>query len=167
MIRGKTREEKSGAIRRGSGILNMLTFGLLGKDESSHVIVKCGERDLAPGREQKGRESVSGRRLGLSREQSPPADERLLPTITSHGGYPRGVKVYPHQRKRENLTSKANAVSISRSILRTAKVIRQPGDGSCLFHSMSYGIGTNATVLRGEICDFIGIIKTSKSVTQH
>jgi hypothetical protein len=226
MIRGKTREEKSdGAIRRGSGILNRLTFGLLGKDQSSHVIVKPGERDLAPIHGQKGRESVSGRTFRLSREQSPPADERLLPTIASHDGYSRGVKVYPHQRKRENLSSNTNAVSISRmsdnrvltattekrviapvtknkggvlccdkcdgnhdthscphfskvrdshpdgqknfykklggesslpgSILRTAKVIRQPGDGSCLFHSMSYGIGTNATVLRGEICEFI------------
>ena len=58
MIRGKTLEEKSGAIRRGSGILNMLTFGLLGKDESSQVIVKRGERDLAPVREQKGRECI-------------------------------------------------------------------------------------------------------------
>ena len=115
MIRGKTRNEKSdgGAIRRG-GLLNMLTFGLLGKDESFHVIVKRGERDLAPVRGQKGRESVSGRRLGLSREQSPLTDERLLPTVTLHGGYSRGVKVYPHQRKRENLSSNTNAVSISR-----------------------------------------------------
>jgi hypothetical protein len=38
-----------------------------------------------------------------------------------------------------------------------ARVIRQPGDGSCLFHSMSYGLGdgTNATRLRADICAFI------------
>lgn len=37
------------------------------------------------------------------------------------------------------------------------KVIRQPGDGSCLFHSMSYGLkdGSNANSLRAEICKFI------------
>ena len=38
----------------------------------------------------------------------------------------------------------------------SARVIRQPGDGNCLFHSMSYGLGDcNATLLRREICDFI------------
>ena len=41
--------------------------------------------------------------------------------------------------------------------LRTARVVRQPGDGSCLFHSMAYGIGgTNASSLRREIADWIG-----------
>ena len=37
------------------------------------------------------------------------------------------------------------------------KVMRQPGDGSCLFHSMSYGLGSgiNASRLRSEICTFI------------
>eukprot|EP00802_Teleaulax_amphioxeia_P007654 Tamp_07661.p1 GENE.Tamp_07661~~Tamp_07661.p1 ORF type:complete len:271 (+),score=56.37 Tamp_07661:968-1780(+) len=40
--------------------------------------------------------------------------------------------------------------------LKSAKVIRQPGDGNCLFHSMSYGLGnTNANKLRREIADFI------------
>lgn len=39
----------------------------------------------------------------------------------------------------------------------SARVIRQPGDGSCLFHSMSYGLGQgyNASRLRSEICTFI------------
>lgn len=43
------------------------------------------------------------------------------------------------------------------SYLYTARVIRQPGDGSCLFHSMSYGLGGgySATRLRSEICSFI------------
>ncbi len=38
-----------------------------------------------------------------------------------------------------------------------ARVIRQPGDGSCLFHSMSYSLGQsyNANRLRSEICQFI------------
>lgn len=36
-------------------------------------------------------------------------------------------------------------------------MIRQPGDGSCLFHSMSYGLGSryNARIIRKEICAFI------------
>lgn len=38
----------------------------------------------------------------------------------------------------------------------SARVIRQPGDGNCLFHSMSFGLGDcNATSLRLEICEFI------------
>ena len=40
--------------------------------------------------------------------------------------------------------------------LRSARVVRQPGDGSCLFHSMAYGLGgTSATSLRREIADWI------------
>jgi len=43
-------------------------------------------------------------------------------------------------------------------ILRSAKVVKQPGDGSCLFHSMTYGLGsdgTSATQLRREIARFL------------
>eukprot|EP00656_Telonema_subtile_P019559 TRINITY_DN20792_c0_g1_i1.p2 TRINITY_DN20792_c0_g1~~TRINITY_DN20792_c0_g1_i1.p2 ORF type:complete len:148 (-),score=21.31 TRINITY_DN20792_c0_g1_i1:166-609(-) len=40
--------------------------------------------------------------------------------------------------------------------LRDARVVRQPGDGSCLFHSMAYGLGhRSATGLRREIAEFI------------
>ncbi len=37
------------------------------------------------------------------------------------------------------------------------KVYRQPGDGSCLFHSMSFGLndGSTASSLRKEICNYI------------
>jgi hypothetical protein len=43
------------------------------------------------------------------------------------------------------------------STIMRAKVVRQPGDGSCLFHSMSYGLGNGLTAprLRSEICNFI------------
>ena len=38
-----------------------------------------------------------------------------------------------------------------------ARVIRQPGDGSCLFHSLSHGLGDGSTAskLRREIAEFI------------
>jgi hypothetical protein len=41
--------------------------------------------------------------------------------------------------------------------LRTARIVPQAGDGSCLFHSMSYGIDdrSNACSLRREICEYI------------
>lgn len=41
------------------------------------------------------------------------------------------------------------------ALLRRAQVIRQPGDGSCLFHSMAYGVGGNGATLRSQICSFI------------
>ena len=43
------------------------------------------------------------------------------------------------------------------SVLRNCRIIRQPGDGSCLFHSMAYGLQkrSNAGKLRAEICSFI------------
>ena len=44
-----------------------------------------------------------------------------------------------------------------RAVLRQARVVRQPGDGSCLFHSMCYGLkdGSNASGLRREVAKFI------------
>lgn len=47
--------------------------------------------------------------------------------------------------------------SLPGNTLYSARVVRQPGDGSCLFHSMSYGLPSksNAARLRAEICQFI------------
>lgn len=43
-----------------------------------------------------------------------------------------------------------------RQVLRSAKVVPQPGDGSCLFHSLAFGLkSTNASSLRAEIADYI------------
>lgn len=36
-----------------------------------------------------------------------------------------------------------------------ARVVRQPGDGNCLFHSLAYGLGSTAAALRSEICVFM------------
>lgn len=43
------------------------------------------------------------------------------------------------------------------AFISNARVVRQPGDGSCLFHSMSYGLrnGQSASKLRSEVCSFI------------
>jgi len=43
-------------------------------------------------------------------------------------------------------------------IVKGARVVRQPGDGSCLFHSMNYGLtGSSAggLKLRNDICEFM------------
>ena len=41
--------------------------------------------------------------------------------------------------------------------LRSARVISQPGDGSCLFHSLCYALcdGTTALELRKQVAKFI------------
>ncbi|CAJ1461817.1 unnamed protein product [Effrenium voratum] len=39
---------------------------------------------------------------------------------------------------------------------RAARVVSQPGDGSCLFHSLNYGLGgSGAAALRAKLADFI------------
>lgn len=42
-------------------------------------------------------------------------------------------------------------------VLRNARIVRQPGDGSCLFHSLCYGLGdrTSAATLRRELARFV------------
>lgn len=42
-------------------------------------------------------------------------------------------------------------------ILRSARVVRQPGDGSCLFHALAYGLrdGSTAHALRRQVASFI------------
>jgi len=42
-------------------------------------------------------------------------------------------------------------------VVKSARVVPQPGDGSCLFHSLSYGLTgrSQGKSLRREICDFI------------
>lgn len=48
-------------------------------------------------------------------------------------------------------------------VLRAARVIRQPGDGSCLFHSMAYGLKEgSAHSLRQEIAKFIEVSPSMK-----
>jgi len=40
--------------------------------------------------------------------------------------------------------------------ISAARVVNQPGDGSCLFHSLTYGMGGDARSLRRDISTFIG-----------
>ena len=45
-----------------------------------------------------------------------------------------------HPDEQKNFYKKLGGVSnLPGQTLRSARVVRQPGDGSCLFHSMSYG----------------------------
>jgi hypothetical protein len=63
-----------------------------------------------------------------------------------------------HPDAQKNFYKKLGGVStLPGQTLERCRVVRQPGDGSCLFHSMSYGLrdGSNASSLRRDICSFI------------
>lgn len=50
----------------------------------------------------------------------------------------------------------SQSASCGGAILSSAHVVPQPGNGSCLFHSLSHGLGTgDASSLRREICTYI------------
>jgi len=40
-------------------------------------------------------------------------------------------------------------------VVRNARVVRQPGDGACLFHSLAHGVGSSAAKLRGQLASFV------------
>ncbi len=70
-----------------------------------------------------------------------------------------------HPDAQKNAYKKMGGTStLPNSFVMSATVIRQPGDGSCLFHSMSYGLkdGSNASTLRAEICNFIASNPSTK-----
>ena len=63
-----------------------------------------------------------------------------------------------HPDAQKNFFKKLGAPStLPGSVIRNAREVRQPGDGSCLFHSMAYGLKShcNANTLRAEVCKFI------------
>mgnify|MGYP003385727017 CR=1 FL=1 len=67
------------------------------------------------------------------------------------------------REKHADATSRGKGLGSASSVLpgatiKNGRVVRQPGDGSCLFHSMAYGLGLglgSANSLRAEICQFI------------
>jgi hypothetical protein len=64
----------------------------------------------------------------------------------------------PHPDAQKNFYKKIGGSSnLPGALIPSATVVRQPGDGSCLFHSLSYGLkdGSSASSLRAEICQFI------------
>lgn len=69
--------------------------------------------------------------------------------------FKKGREEHPDAQK--NSKDKLGGTSLlPGSLIKNGRVVRQPGDGSCLFHSMCYGLGGgNASRLRSEICAFI------------
>ena len=72
--------------------------------------------------------------------------------------FKKGRDKHPDAQKGKNTHSMG--ASGGNAFLPQGKVVRQPGDGSCLFHSMSYGlrahnVQANAIRLRKEIAQFV------------
>lgn len=91
------------------------------------------------------------------------ADGKPLVCDKCDGNHPTESCPY-FKKSRDNhvdATSRGKGIGSATSALpganlKNARVVRQPGDGSCLFHSMSYGLkeGT-ANSLRSEVCAYI------------
>jgi len=105
--------------------------------------------------------STSGKSTG-----SPPPRKSESPRITcDRCDGPHRTEECPHFKKpREahrdatcNVGRRRGGRSDGAVFVAKARVIPQPGDGSCLFHSLSYGLGngTSAASLRRQICEFI------------
>lgn len=69
---------------------------------------------------------------------------------------------YKKQRENHPDAQKGNkrmggTSNLPNAFIRNARVAKQPGDGSCLFHSLSHGLrdGSSAHTLRAEICAYI------------
>jgi hypothetical protein len=70
--------------------------------------------------------------------------------------YPKAREKHPDAQK--SFYKKLGGTSkLPGAVIRNGRVVRQPGDGSCLFHSLSYGLrdGSNASSLRRDICSYI------------
>ena len=48
-------------------------------------------------------------------------------------------------------------------VVRNARVVRQPGDGACLFHSLAHGVGSSAAKLREQLArSAVVLVRASK-----
>lgn len=100
--------------------------------------------------------------------KAPPAVQRRRPQgPCDKCDGPHDTDACPHFKKQRdkhkdawdrygNRKNAKDDASDGKKIIQAAQVIAQPGDGSCLFHSLSYGLrSTSASQLRAEIADYI------------
>lgn len=68
----------------------------------------------------------------------------------------KGRENHPDALRRRKALSGLGS-SGGKGMVSSARVVRQPGDGSCLYHSMAYGLGGGASAasLRREIAAFV------------
>ena len=136
------------------GINSTYSVNYIGKTPSSKVIKRTTVCPLQPvDNTPCTTPSTSTNSTGSSSSTCDKCDGRHMTSACPY--YKKDRDKHPDaQRHGKQMGGKSN---LPGAVLRDARVIRQPGDGSCLFHSMSYGLrdGSNASSLRREICDFI------------
>lgn len=120
----------------------------------SHGTISDARQELRPA-------TASGERLrrshghshsvtsGARGEHSARSGARRSLGASGHGGADGCAK---HRADNEM----SESASCAGATLSSAYVVPQPGNGSCLFHSLSHGLGQgNASSLRREICSYI------------
>ena len=72
-------------------------------------------------------------------------------------GADKGKKRDDHPDAKKGVGKSIGEGSGGDFVLKNAKVVTQPGDGNCLFHSLCYGLGDNSTAsgLRRAIAKFV------------
>jgi hypothetical protein len=69
--------------------------------------------------------------------------------------YPRARDAHPDATRRRPIDMGGSGGNL---LVRSGRVIRQPGDGSCLFHSLAHGLGPScggAATLRRELAEWV------------
>jgi len=98
----------------------------------------------------------------------PQKEDDALPSATSHvcdkcdGAHATADCPWFKKDREDHVDSKAPRKLLDSSrctpeLVYSARIIRQPGDGSCLFHSLAHGLrdGTSASMLRKQLVQFI------------
>lgn len=144
-----------------------------GREEPQAEERHGGRGRAGPLQSEQRRGRAAGRQGGAARRgESVPAAGRQgartskAPTCAKCDG-PHETERCPHfSRPRERhkdawsmlgKTGKAGGSEEDVPVVKHGRVVPQPGDGSCLFHSLSYGLSgrSQGQALRREICNFI------------
>jgi len=100
-------------------------------------------------------------RLGGTSDGKEKCDKCDGPHPTQRCPHFRGKDREKHRDAWVNYGSKGKAARAAQpEVIVSGRVVSQPGDGSCLFHSLAYGLSrmgqqTNAHALRRELCQYI------------
>lgn len=139
-----------------------------GRSEEASSRGRPGERPSSQAA--KGRSGASSRTLSLPASRAHASeDDPLKPPCCDKCDGPHATDDCPHfkrpREKHADAWTSYGKTNPSRAggglemvhVVRNARVVSQPGDGSCLFHSMSYGLNDRSTAssLRREICRYV------------
>eukprot|EP00747_Dinoflagellata_sp_TGD_P209456 gnl/TRDRNA2_/TRDRNA2_82853_c0_seq1.p1 gnl/TRDRNA2_/TRDRNA2_82853_c0~~gnl/TRDRNA2_/TRDRNA2_82853_c0_seq1.p1 ORF type:complete len:225 (+),score=33.68 gnl/TRDRNA2_/TRDRNA2_82853_c0_seq1:39-713(+) len=93
-----------------------------------------------------------GQNLRCDRCDGPHETERCPHFRKSRDKHADAWTEYGKPRMRGNSSDSERPV-----VVQSARVVKQPGDGSCLFHSLSHGLGAtaSASALRQEMCSYM------------